>query len=160
MSFSRIVTLSLTHTATWVVGFAAGIYALPLLTAPPPPMVEVIAESNKTQRFIGEFDRDRKDSDQLHWGEGKFSINDNDITFIGELAPGPNYKLYLSPTFIETEADFLQQKAQLKLVGNVNTFENFVVSLDQSINPAEFDTVIIWCESFDQFITSGRYNPQ
>jgi len=39
----------------------------------------------------------------------------------------------------------------------VKTFENFVVALPAEIDPARFNTVIVWCESFRQFITAARY---
>jgi hypothetical protein len=42
-------------------------------------------------------------------------------------------------------------------VGNIRTFENFMVSIPDSVDPAEFNTAIVWCESFGQFITSAAY---
>jgi hypothetical protein len=39
----------------------------------------------------------------------------------------------------------------------VRTFENFVVPVPASIDVAHYDTVIVWCESFGQFITAARY---
>ena len=42
-------------------------------------------------------------------------------------------------------------------VGPVRTFENFMVSVPQSIDPADYSTVIIWCEAFGQFITAAEY---
>ena len=79
------------------------------------------------------------------------------ISLIGTIAPGPDYKLYLSPEFVETEAEFARLKPEMARVGDVKTFENFIVSVPQSINPDAFSTVIVWCESFDQFITAARY---
>jgi len=37
---------------------------------------------------------------------------------MGKLVPGPDYKLYLSPEFIETEADFNRLKATMVRVGD------------------------------------------
>ena len=45
----------------------------------------------------------------------------------------------------------------MALVGDVRTFENFVVPIPDGVDPGDFDTVVIWCESFDQFITAARY---
>ena len=59
---------------------------------------------------LGQFKRDLKDSDALHWGEGQVSIAPGAITLVGKLAPGPDYKLYLSPEFVETEVDFNRLK--------------------------------------------------
>ena len=44
-------------------------------------------------------------------------------------------------------------------VGSVKSFENFVVPVPKSIDPSRFNTVIVWCESFGQFITAARYVP-
>ena len=107
--------------------------------------------------FKGEFRRDLKDSDFLHWGEGSVSVSRGAITLMGRIAPGPDYKLYLSPEFVETEADFNRLKAKMARVGDVKTFENFIVPLPESIDPKAYTTVIVWCESFGQFITAARY---
>jgi hypothetical protein len=103
------------------------------------------------------FRRDLQDSDALHWGEGTVTVGRDAITLEGRIAPGPDYRLYLSPEFVETEADFNRLKPAMSLAGDVKTFENFIVALPDSIDPAAYNTVIIWCESFGQFITAARY---
>lgn len=42
-------------------------------------------------------------------------------------------------------------------VGDVKTFENFVVEVPAGIKPENFNSVIVWCESFGQFITAAKY---
>ena len=153
----KIAGLAVTHLLAIAVGFAAGIYTLPILTAPPAPdeaVVETLAESSQ---FVATFSRDRQDSDALHWGDGEVSIGDDAIAFKGRLAPGPDYKLYLSPEFVETEADFNRLKSSMVQVGDVKTFENFVVPLADNIDVSKYTSVIVWCESFGEFITSGQY---
>ncbi|UUZ72211.1 DM13 domain-containing protein [Polaromonas sp. P1(28)-8] len=138
-------------------GFALGIYALPILTAPPAPTAAEIASQIGQATYTGQFRRDLKDSDPLHWGEGTVSVSQQSIALSGRLAPGPDYKLYLSPEFVETEADFVRLKAHMTRVGDVKTFENFVVRVPESVDISRYNTVIIWCESFGQFITAARY---
>jgi len=140
-----------------VVGFALGIYALPILLAPPGPSNAEVATHADTASFSGAFRRDLKDSDALHWGEGKVTIGARSIGLTGELAPGPDYKLYLSPEFVETEADFKRLKASMVRVGDVKTFKNFLVPIPAGIDPARYTAVIVWCETFNQFITAARY---
>jgi hypothetical protein len=79
------------------------------------------------------------------------------IALAGELAPGPDYKLYLSPEFVETEADFKRLKASMARVGDVKTFKNFLVAVPEDVDPAGYNTVIVWCERFSQFITAAKY---
>lgn len=76
---------------------------------------------------------------------------------MGSIAPGPDYRLYLSPQFVETERDFLSLKSSMVEVGPVKTFDNFIVKLPAEVNPVDYNSVIIWCEAFGQFITAAQY---
>lgn len=152
-----IAVLLFSHLSVGLAGFLGGIYLLPILTAPPAPEDAVVAAAAERAQFRGEFRRNLKDSDALHWGEGAVAIGPDLISLRGEIAPGPDYKLYLSPRFVETEADFLRLKPQMVRVGEVKTFKNFVVPLPASVDPAAFNTVIVWCESFGEFITAAQY---
>jgi hypothetical protein len=153
----KALLLLITHAAAGVIGFASGIYLLPILTAPPAPAASEVQAVAARAEFRGEFRRNLQDSDALHWGEGVVAISRTAVTLQGRLAPGPDYKLYLSPEFVETEADFNRLKEKMVRVGDVRTFENFIVPLPASVDPAAYGTVIVWCESFGQFITAARY---
>ncbi len=153
----RILTLLVTHTLALAVGVAGGIYLLPILIAPQAPSAADVATQARGALFTAQFRRDLADSDLLHWGEGEVSVGERMITLQGRLAPGPDYKLYLSPEFVETEADFNRLKSRMVRVGDVRTFENFVVPVPPGVDPAQFSAVIVWCESFGQFITAARY---
>jgi len=157
MTLKRTITSIVTHSTVAFIGFAAGIYSLPILTAPPSPTEGELIASNTNQLFTTTFDRERLDSDTLHWGEGSVSLGKNFITLMGNLAPGPNYKLYLSKSFVETERDFNRLKNTMVVVGDIYTFENFIVNVPQGINVEDYNTVIVWCESFGEYITSAKY---
>jgi hypothetical protein len=116
-----------------------------------------LSAASEGAKFTGEFRRDLKDSDFLHWGEGKLAVGERQIALIGKLAPGPDYKLYLSPEFVETEADFLRLKPRMVRVGDVRTFDNFMLPVPDTIDVADYTTVVVWCESFGQFITAAEY---
>lgn len=157
MKKRHALLLVITHGAVAAAGFAGGIYALPVLIAPSAPTQEEMKAAIAQVQFTGEFRRDLKDSDSLHWGEGVVSIASNAISLSGRLAPGPDYKLYLSPEFVETEADFKRLKSRMVRVGDVKTFENFIVAVPQGIDPAQYSAVVVWCEAFGQFITAAPY---
>lgn len=157
MTTRKTVLLIASHLTVAAAGFAAGIYALPILIAPAAPTMDEIKAAAAQVQFTGQFKRDLKGSDSLHWGEGQVSIAPGAIALAGKLAPGPDYKLYLSPEFVETEADFKRLKASMVRVGDVKTFENFVVALPPGVDPAKYSAVIVWCETFEQFITAARY---
>jgi hypothetical protein len=153
----RILALVASHVFVAAAGFAAGVYLLPILTAPRAPSATEVAATAAAAQFSGRLRRDLKDSDFLHWGEGKITLGRKAIALEGRIAPGPDYKLYLSPEFVETEADFARVKPRMVRVGDVKTFENFIVPLPASIDPGAYTTVVIWCESFSQFITAAQY---
>ncbi|RZI72344.1 MAG: hypothetical protein EOP80_13720 [Variovorax sp.] len=155
----KLLLLTLTHLLMLGAGFAGGIYLLPILIAPPAPSGTELKAAASGATFTGRFQRDLKDSDALHWGEGEVSVGPSAITLQGKLAPGPDYKLYLSPTFVETEADFLRHKPAMQRVGDVKTFDGFVVPVPEGVDIQRHTTVIVWCETFGQFISAARYRP-
>lgn len=157
MKLRTAVILLVTHLIVGIGGFSAGIYVLPILTAPPAPSEETVKSMSSQAEYTGQFHKDLQDSDALHWGEGTVSISSKFITLMGELAPGPDYKLYLSPEFIETEAAFNDLKSSMVRVADVKTFNNFVVDVPPTVDPSKYNSVIVWCESFGQFITAAKY---
>ena len=134
----RTLILTGTHALAIGAGFVLGIYALPILTAPEGPSAELVRAAAESAQFEGEFRRDLADSDALHWGEGTLLISQETVTLEGRLAPGPDYRLYLSPKFLETEAEFATLKSQMVEIGPVKTFENFSVSIPDGIDPAQY----------------------
>ncbi|MFO1298111.1 MAG: DM13 domain-containing protein [Rubrivivax sp.] len=79
------------------------------------------------------------------------------MALTGKAAPGPDYKLYLSPQFVETQADFLRLKPSMVRVADIKTFENFLVTVPPGVDVARFDTVVVWCETFSKFISAAKY---
>lgn len=153
----KALLLLVSHLIFAAIGFALGIYALPILTAPSAPTKTEMEAAIAQATFKGEFKRDLAGSDFLHWGEGTISVGNRFISLDGKIAAGPDYKLYLSPTFVETEAEFEQEKDSMIRVGDVKTFENFVIPVGEGVDPKKYNTVIVWCEAFGEFITAAKY---
>jgi uncharacterized protein YciI len=153
----RTLLLAIWTVVVLAAGFMAGVYALPILTAPKPRPAAEVDSLAKAAVFRGEFHRDLKGSDTFHWGEGTVSIGPRTVSLVGKLAPGPDYKLYLTPEFVETEEDFQRVKPQSVRLGDVKTFENFVVAVPPTVDVAKFTTAVVWCESFSQFISAAEY---
>jgi hypothetical protein len=160
MKKQAYVILLFSHIAAIAIGFALGLYTLPILIAPPAPSESEIEAMSSQAVYSGQFTRELKGSDAFHWGEGTVSLGNGHISFLGMLAPGPDYKLYLSPAFVETEAQFEQLKPTMVLIGDVKTFDNFIVNVRPGIDLASFNTVVIWCETFGEFITAAQYRQQ
>ena len=153
----RWILLSITHGLVLAIGFALGIYLLPILTAPPSVDRGVLAETARAAQFEAAFTRDLKGSDFLHWGEGKVSISPTKIAHEGKLSPGPDYKLYLVPDFVDDEASFLLLKEKSLRVGDVKTFDGFLIDLPVGTDVNAYTTVLVWCEAFGEFITAAKY---
>ena len=147
----------ITHGIALAVGFALGIYLLPVLIAPDAPTDAEVTASSQQALFSGEFSKDLPGSDFLHWGEGRFTISSKQISLMGSLAPGPDYKLYFAPELALNEEEFLRIKDKSVNVGPVTTFDNFILDIPANINPAEYKAVVVWCETFSEFITAATY---
>lgn len=153
----RLIILLFSHTTMLAIGFALGIYFLPILTAPEAPDSAMLEQRASNALYSAEFTRDLRGSDFLHWGEGEVSIAPGEIVHEGSLAPGPDYKVYLVPEFVEHEDEFLPLKDQSALVGDVKTFKGFLLDVPPGIDIEEYTTVLVWCESFGEFITAVKY---
>lgn len=153
----RWIFLSATHAGMLAVGFAFGIYLLPILTAPESFDKDMLAATAQNAEYKVNFTKDLKGSDFLHWGEGEVSISSTKIVHQGTMAPGPNYKLYLVTKFVEDEAGFLAIKDQAQVIGDIKTFDGFLLDVPADVDINAYTTVLVWCEAFKEFITAAKY---
>jgi hypothetical protein len=154
---NKKVLFFFSHLFVLTVGFGLGVYFLPILTAPKSLEISKIDNLQKEALYKTEFVKDLRGSDLLHWGEAEVTISNNIITVKGSIAPGPDYKLYLTNQFVEHEDEFLPIKSEAKYVAEVKTFKNFVINIPSDINIYDYNTIVIWCESFEEFITAAKY---
>jgi hypothetical protein len=157
VSMFRRLFLLITHAGALAIGFGLGIYLLPILTAPPAPDAAMLEQEAEAALYTGEFTRDLRGSDFLHWGEGTISVTPERIIHEGKMAPGPDYKLYLTKSFVEHEDEFDPIKSEAALVGDIKSFGGFLADVPTGIDVSAYTTVVIWCESFGEFITSAKY---
>ena len=153
----RWLILLVTHGAMLALGFGLGVYFLPILVAPPGPGQDVIAQASAGALYTGRFDRNLPGSDFLHWGDGAVMVSASRIVHDGKLAPGPDYKLYLAPDFVDTREEFLAIKDKAQRVGDVKTFDGFIVDVPPGIDINAHTTAVVWCEAFSMFISAAKY---
>jgi hypothetical protein len=153
----RWIILLASHSLVLAIGFALGVYFLPILIAPDGPDKGLVAEVAQKALYTAEFRRGLKGNDFVHWGEGTVSISATKIAHTGRLAPGPDYKLYLVPTFVEDEQQFLAIKDTAQRIGDVKSFEGFLIDVPATVNVDDYTTVLVWCERFGEFITAAKY---
>jgi len=155
---SRLLTAFICLGVGFGVGFGAGVYALPILTAEKglsEDELTQLAGNTTMQQRTGEFVRELTDSDAFHWGEGKITVTADKIWLEGALAPGPDYRLYLTPEFVDTESGFKAIKNQSAQIAPIKAFRNFAVDVPMNIDVTQYGAVLIWCEAFNQFITAA-----
>ena len=158
LDFARrhiILALTAKFFAGLVIGFGLGVYFLPILIADAPADASLVQAQAATAERQAIFTRDRADSDGLHWGEGVLYLSDNRVTLEGKVSPGPDYRLYLTPEFVETEDAFEAIKSQSLEIARIKGFENFSYEIPQGLDTSRYGAVLIWCERFGEFITSG-----
>jgi len=153
----RWIVLSATHGLMLAIGFAGGIYLLPILIAPPGPDAAMLTETARLATYTADFRRDLRGSDFLHWGEGTVSVSATTIIHQGRLAPGPDYKLYLAPEFVEDDEQFLARKGRAQRVGDIKTFDGFLIDVPPGVDIEAYTTVVVWCETFSKFISAAKY---
>ena len=153
----KITLLVFSYMIVFLLGLGLGIYLLPILTAPKSVDIDKIIKLEKNALYKTLFVKDLKGSDLFHWGEAKVTVSKNEIIVNGSIAPGPDYKLYLTKEFVEQEEEFLFVKDKSKYIAEVKTFKNFVITIPENIDINDYNTIVIWCESFSEFITAAKY---
>ncbi len=156
---SKMLTAIICLALGFGAGFGAGVYALPILTAEKglsDAELSQLANQQTPAQRTGQFVRELTDSDRFHWGEGKITVTDTKIWLEGTLAPGPDYRLYLIPDFVDTESGFEAIKNQSVQVAPIKAFRNFAVDVPDDIDVSAYKAVLIWCEAFSQFITAAE----
>lgn len=153
----KILLLATTHIAALALGFGLGVYFLPILVAQRAPDAATLASAAKSAAYTATFKKDLPGSDAVHWGTGTISVTRDQIVHQGELAPGPDYKIYLAPSYVDTDAGFRAIKAQSVQLGSIKSYNGFITEVPAGVDIEKYDTVVIWCEAFGKFITAGKY---
>ena len=90
-----------------VIGFALGVYFLPILTEEKGLDTVALAQLEASAEQSVAFTRDLPRSDVFHWGEGTVRASDTRIWLEGKISPGPDFWLYLTPSLATDEASRL-----------------------------------------------------
>ena len=149
--------LALSYLVVFSLGIGLGIYILPILTAQPNAAESEVTRVEQQALYATHFSKDQSGSDALHWAEGKLYVAPHALAFEGEVAPGPDYKIYLTKEQANNAQEFLAMKDQAVLVSELHNFGNFSKVIPANMDVNEYTTVQIWCETFSKFISSAKY---
>ena len=143
-----------------VVGFLLGVYTLPIVVEWRHDVQErALPPQAAAADPRGEFDRNSPGSDATHWGEGGVRVSQGQLVFEEDvrLAPGPDYRVYLSKSFVQTREEFLEIKAGSVEVAKLEVFSGpLSFPLPPEADPDVYDNVVVWCEAFAMYIASAR----
>lgn len=141
-------------------GFLLGVYALPIIVEWRHGVQERAQAPEATERDpAGSFDRNSPGSDPLHWGEGRVRVSEDTLVFEDDvrLSPGPDYRVYLSKSFVQTREEFLEVKAGAIEIASLEVFSGpLSFPIPPEVDPDVYDNVVVWCEAFAMYIASAR----
>ena len=136
-------------------GFAAGIFVYPYIF-----LADVVANeqlANPESRAVvarGRFIH-ADPSDPVHYGKGGVTLYGDAVHLAAdfEVGPGPKYHVYLVPKATIARSGDLAGEAFVDL-GRLRAFKGSqVYVLPAGVKPADFGSVIIWCEAFGVLIS-------
>jgi len=141
-----------------VIGFALGVYFLPILTEEKGLDIAAIAQLEASAEWSGTLYPRPLRFGRLSMGRENGRASNTSIWLEAKIPPGPDYRLYLTPSLATNKASFMKIKDQSVKVGEVKAFSNFSLDVTSSITVGDYPAVLIWCEAFGEFITAAAMN--
>ena len=161
MGKRNIIRVLIASSLGFVAGFATMLLIYPFIF-PPPVLNEKISHiETKTNVASGRFIHPNP-SDRLHYGKGSVTVyklkNQHEV-FLGndfKVGPGPAFHVFLSNAEnIKTNAAF--QHSKKYDLGMLKSFQGSqVYTVPNTVNMSEVHSVVVWCVSFSQLITSAN----
>lgn len=157
----------ITSLVTFIIGLIIGsfltIFFYPFFFPPPEVNEQVSNVSQKTIIADGTFIHPNP-RDRVHWGRGNVTIyksNQSYEVFLNknfEVGPGPNFHVYLSESSnVKTKSDF--KNAKNYDLGALKSFRGSqVYNVPQDVDFKKIKSVVVWCVTFSQLITSANLN--
>lgn len=139
-------------------GFAAGLYAFPLLQSPPEPEVVAEVDNPGPLRAAGRFVQ-VDPSDPVHWGAGEVRLY-ADALRLGadfEVSPGPKYHLYLVP-LAHVDADTRVEESLFVDLGPLVDFSGAQQGyrIPAGLRLEDYPSVVVWCEQLNMLVSAAR----
>lgn len=136
-------------------GFAGGIFAYPyIFLAGVVANEQVQNAASKTVVAGGSFIH-ADPSDPVHYGKGTVTVYNDAVHLAAdfEVGPGPKYHVYLVPKATIARSGDLAGEKFVDL-GRLRAFKGSqVYDLPAGVKPADYGSVVIWCEAFGVLIS-------
>ncbi len=144
-------------------GGALGIFLYPYLF-PPPPAMEELAESEKTDKIAEGTFIHADPSDPVHYGKGRVTVYRRTLFLHDdfEVGPGPKFHVYLVPKApIRASSDISGDPGAMYVdLGRLRSFKGSQkFPIPAELDLARFKSVVIWCEAFGVLISPADLQP-
>lgn len=133
---------------------------------PPPEVNEQISNIDNKQKIHSGIFIHPNPSDPVHWGKGKVAVykngNDHEIFLEQdfEVGPGPAYHVYLSSAADVISNEQFENASNYDL-GKLKSFKSSqVYQAPSNFESVQIKSVVIWCKTFSQLITSATLDNQ
>jgi hypothetical protein len=138
-------------------GFAAGLFAFPLLQPPPEPQVVVEGDDAGPRRATGRFVQ-VDPRDRVHWGAGTVHLFERRLRLGDdfEVAPGPKYHLYLVP-LVAIDPDTRVEESMFVDLGPLAAFAGAQeYGIPGGLGLDDYPSVVVWSEQLNQLVSVAR----
>ena len=141
-------------------GVAIGFFLFPFVF-PPPPAVETLSETDRSQPVASGTFIHADPSDPIHWGRGRVGVYQRAVFLESdfEVGPGPAFHVYLVPKAnIRSEEDM--EGVMYIDLGGLRAFKGSQrYPIPDGLDLSNYRSVIIWCERFSVLISPADLKP-
>ena len=140
---------------------AIGFFLFPFVF-PPPPAVETLSETDRSQPVASGTFIHADPSDPIHWGRGRVGVYQRAVFLESdfEVGPGPAYHVYLVPKAnIRSEEDM--EGVMYIDLGGLRAFKGSQrYPIPDGLDLSNYRSVVIWCERFSVLISPADLKPE
>lgn len=136
-------------------GFAGGLFVYPYIFLADFVANEQVQDASRKTVVAGGSFIHADPSDPVHYGKGSVTVYDDAVHLAAdfEVGPGPKYHVYLVPKAVVSRSGDLAGEKFVDL-GRLWAFKGSqVYDLPAGVKPADYGSVIIWCEAFGVLIS-------
>ena len=162
MSIMRSAVLLIVGAVVGAVGgFALGIGVFPYLF-PPPEVNEPLPAKSALDVLARATFIHADPTDPIHYGQGRATLYADLVRLESDfkVGPGPKFHVYLVPDADVTPETDVEATMFVDL-GRLKSFagsQNYAIPA--GIDPADYGSVVIWCEQFNVLISPAKIAPQ
>ncbi len=141
-------------------GFALGVFLYPYIF-----LADIVARETSTAQSAspvasGTFVH-ANPADPIHYGQGRVSVYPDSVFLHDDfkVGPGPKFHVYLVPDADVTPKTEVEKTMFVDL-GRLRAFQGSQnYAIPPGIDPARYQSVVIWCEHFKVLISPARLSP-